>query len=100
MKFTLRPSAGLEGPLTALEQYSVGSVFTPVDQVLDCVAGSNGRLVRRGDFNIVVDIEPTVLDRVMPQLRGWVAQPVQKTSSVTAFDGMLTHIFGTDRSSD
>lgn len=73
-------------------------MFTPVEQVLGRVAKSNGRLLRRGDFNIVVDIEPDFLEQVMPQLRGWDALPVQKTSSVTAFDGMLTHLFGTDRS--
>lgn len=100
MKFTLRPTKGLEGPLTALEQHSVGSIFTPVRQVLDRVESSNGRLLRRGDFNIVIDIEPVVLNDVMQFLRGWDAHPVQTTSTVSAFDGMLSYISSIDRSRD
>lgn len=100
MKFTLRPTKALEGSLTALEKRGAGGAFTPVNQVLDRVQSSNGKLLRRGNFNLVVEIEPAFLEDVMPRLQGWVAQPVQTTSTVSAFDGMLRHVFGTKPSGE
>ena len=91
MKVILLPQKPFEGSLDALSRQREG-VFMPVEQVVRRVAELHGRLVRRGDFNIVVDIDPGSLDVMMPELRGWAAEPVRRTSGTSAFEGVLSYL--------
>lgn len=93
MKFTLRPTPGLEGSIAELALHGE-DVFTPEQGVIDLVAGAKGRVVRRATHSLTVDLEPTNLKRVLNQVQGWEARPVQTSSSLSGFDGMLIHHFG------
>lgn len=67
------------------------AVFTPVNKVVTHISESQGRLVRLGDYSLVVDIDQGSLERMMGSLRGWTARPVQRTRDVSAFEGMLDY---------
>lgn len=91
MKFTLLPDVPFEGPLSSFSQ-SDTDVFMPPPDLLLAVEHAGGT-ARVGKYHIVVDIEQAAFDTLLPTLTGWTGQAVQRTSTVTAFEGMLAYHF-------
>lgn len=89
MQFAFFPADPFEGTLQSLSNQS-DSVFTPVSMVLTSIAtiASN---VRVRKHSVVVEMEQADFDAFLQTLTGWTGQAVQKSSTVSAFEGSMAY---------
>lgn len=87
--YTLLPENPDHGPLDALGHIP-SRELVPVAQVVQRIE-ANGLILRLGAWSIVVRMEPAAFEALLPHLHGWLGQPLQHSSNVSAFEGSLAH---------
>lgn len=65
----------------------------PITQAVQRI-NAVGQILRLGAWSIVARMEAADFDALRPQLHGWLAQPLQRSSNVRAFEGSLAHHVG------
>ncbi len=90
--YTFFPENPDHGPLDALAHVP-SDALTPVAQVVQRI-NAVGQILRLGAWSIVAKMEPTDFEALLVQLHGWLAQPLQRSSNVSAFEGSLAYHLG------
>lgn len=97
MKYTFIPENPEHGPLNALDHVP-GSELMPVEQLVERLEAV-GHVARLGRWSIVAEMEPAAFETLAPNIPGWLAQEIQMSSNISAFEGSLAHLRGTQSNS-